>query len=102
MRLSVRVTPKASRDQIVGWRGDVLAVRVKPAPEGGRANVAVCRLIAAAVHVPPSAVRVVHGSGARIKTIEIDAEDAQVRRAIGSPPEDPPSRVAGGAGSDDV
>lgn len=71
-RLAVRVTPKASRDQIVGWVGDELRVKVTAAPEDGKANVAVARLLAAACGVAPSAVQVLRGHSARSKLLEIE------------------------------
>ncbi len=37
-RLAVHVTPKSGRDEVVGWRGSELAVRVTAPPEGGKAN----------------------------------------------------------------
>ncbi len=40
-RLSLKVVPGSSRDEIVGWLGDSLKVKVKAPPEKGRANEAV-------------------------------------------------------------
>jgi len=70
-RLSVRVTPRAGRDEVVGWRGDELQLKVSVAAEGGRANAAVCRLVAEALGVPKSAVEVARGASARHKSLEI-------------------------------
>ncbi|MGH7312340.1 MAG: DUF167 domain-containing protein, partial [Candidatus Rokuibacteriota bacterium] len=42
----VRVQPRATRNEIVGWRADeVLGVRVTAAPVEGRANAAVIGLV---------------------------------------------------------
>jgi uncharacterized protein YggU (UPF0235/DUF167 family) len=46
--LAVHVTPRSGRDEVSGWRGAELSVRVTVAPEGGKANVAVCILVAKA------------------------------------------------------
>lgn len=82
----VHVTPKSGRDEIVGWRGDELAVRVTPPPEGGKATAAVCKVVAQALGVPKSAVRVVRGDTARHKALEIEGVDeAGVARAFGEP-----------------
>lgn len=71
-RLAVRVTPKASRDQIVGWAGDELRIKVTAAPEDNKANIAVARLLAATCGVAPSSVRVLKGHAARAKLLEIE------------------------------
>lgn len=65
------MTPKAGRDEVVGWRGEELLVRVTVAPEGGKANAAVCAVVASALGVPKSAVTVVRGATSRHKAIEV-------------------------------
>jgi len=70
--LRVRVQPRASRTEIVGWRADgTLSVRVSAAPVEGAANTAVGVLLAGALGVRPSAVTVVHGERGRDKTIRV-------------------------------
>jgi len=71
-RLPVHVTPKSGRDQIDGWREGELRVRITTAPEGGRANAAVCRIVAEALGVPKSAVSVVRGHTSRHKQLLVD------------------------------
>src|SRR5690606_13091128 len=39
-KLSVKVVPRASRDEIVGWLGDRLKVKIAAPPQDGRANAA--------------------------------------------------------------
>jgi uncharacterized protein len=84
--LAVWVTPKAGRDEIVGWRGAELAVRVTSAPEGGKANAAACKVVAAALGVAKSSVRVVRGETSRHKILSVDGvEDADVAALCGGP-----------------
>jgi uncharacterized protein (TIGR00251 family) len=84
--LAVHVTPKSGRDEVVGWRGSELAVRVTVPPEGGKANSAVCKVIADALRLPKSSVRVTRGETARHKVLEIDNADADdLRAAFGGP-----------------
>ena len=45
-RLSLKFVPGSSRDEIVGWLGDSLKVKVKAPPEKGRANETVIALLA--------------------------------------------------------
>jgi uncharacterized protein len=82
-QLPVHITPKAGRDEIVGWLAGELRVRVTTAPEGGKANAAVCRLVARELGVAKSSVRVVRGDTARHKMLEIvGVDDAQVAEAF--------------------
>lgn len=71
LTLAVHVTPRSGRDEIVGWRGSELAVRVTVAPESGKANAAVCTTVASALRVPKSSVQVARGKTARHKVLEI-------------------------------
>lgn len=87
MRLAVYVTPRAGKDEISGWRGHELALRVTVPPEGGKANEAVCRLLAEGLGVPKTTVRIVGGGASRHKMVQIAADEAQVRAVLGSPPE---------------
>ncbi len=71
-RMSVRLIPRAARDEIVGFEGDALRVRVTAPPVDGRANEALTRLLASRLGVPRGAVRVVAGQTSRQKVIAVD------------------------------
>jgi uncharacterized protein (TIGR00251 family) len=68
----VRLQPRASRDAIAGERAGTLAVRVTAPPVDGRANDALCRLLAKAAGVAPSRVEVVRGASAREKLVRVE------------------------------
>lgn len=76
VRVNLRVSPGAGRTEIVGRHGDGWKVRVAAAPERGKANAAVVRLLAGALGVPRGAVTVVSGLGSRDKVVEISGLDA--------------------------
>jgi uncharacterized protein len=81
--LRVRVQPRASRDAITGFRDDVLSVRVSAPPVDGAANAAVTVLLAEALGVARSTVRVVRGERGRDKVVRIDGlTDAQARARL--------------------
>jgi uncharacterized protein (TIGR00251 family) len=83
----VRVQPRASRDEIAGWREPgVLSVRVTAAPVEGEANRAVAALLAQALGLRSSAVTVVRGERGRDKVVRIsgvtvDEVNARLARA---------------------
>ena len=66
-RVRLRVSPGSGRAAIVGRYGDGWKVRVTAAPEHGRANDAVLRLLADALSLPRESLTIVSGHGARDK-----------------------------------
>lgn len=84
--LTVRLTPKSSRDEIVGledYAGEqVLKARVRALPEEGRANAALATLIARWLGVPPSSVRMAHGGKSRLKQVAINGDAEELTRLI--------------------
>ncbi|HEV8249922.1 MAG TPA: DUF167 domain-containing protein [Gaiellaceae bacterium] len=91
-RLRLHVVPGARRTGVVGRHGDGWKVRVTAAPERGKANDAVVRLVAATLGLPRAAVTIVSGHGTRDKTVEITGADrGSVEAALesaGSEPKD--------------
>ena len=79
--LRVRVQPRASRDEVVGWQGPALRVRVTAPPEDGRANGAAAALLAEACGVPRSAVELVRGHASRDKLFRVGALSLPAIRA---------------------
>ena len=74
----MKAQPKARRPGIGGLSPDGAALRVAvtAAAEDGRANAAVIAAIAAALHVPASAVALAHGAAGRQKTLRIVGDPA--------------------------
>ena len=71
IQLQVKVVPGSSRDGIAGWLGETLKVRVSAPAERGKANAAVERLVAEALGISAKCARIVAGSRAARKRIEI-------------------------------
>ena len=83
MQITVRVTPRAKRDELVGMRDGVLVARISAPPVDGRANRALCKLIAARAGVAPSKVTIVRGEGSRDKVVRVEGvEPAALRAAL--------------------
>ena len=71
MKLAVKVTPKASRNAVLGWHGDALKIAVTAAPERGKANAAVQALLADALGVAKSSIVLLRGDTQSQKLFEI-------------------------------
>ena len=89
--LSVRLTPKASRDGFdgIGRLSDgteVALARVRGLPEEGAANAALVALAAKTFHVPKSAVSIVGGGKARLKQLRIAAGRSRLAEVIATGP----------------
>lgn len=69
--MRLRVQPRASCDEIVGWQDGALRLRVTAPPVEGAANRAVEALVARALGVAPSRVSVVRGARGREKLVRI-------------------------------
>jgi uncharacterized protein (TIGR00251 family) len=69
--IEVRLQPRAPRNEIVGERNGRLLVRVTAPPVDGRANAALCKLLARHHGVAPSKVAVVRGESSRDKLVRI-------------------------------
>ena len=81
VRVAVRLTPRGRADRLLGIAhlsdgAAVLKVSVTAPPVDGRANDALCRLIAARAGVAPSRVSIVRGAKARDKVVRVEGVDA--------------------------
>jgi uncharacterized protein (TIGR00251 family) len=86
--LRLRVSPGASRAEIVGRHGEAWKVRVTAAPEAGKANEAVLDLLASVLSVPRRELELTSGRAARDKIVSIagltsDAVEARLTSAVG-------------------
>ena len=82
--IAVRLQPRARADEIVGTRGGALLVRVTAPPVDGRANAALCRLLAKRLRVGVRSVSVLRGAGSREKLVRIEGIGREeLRTALG-------------------
>ena len=83
--IHLRVTPNAGLDRIEGveTRDDgqvVLRLRVKAVPDKGKANAGAMALLATALGVAKGKVRLIAGETARLKTVAVDGDGAELGR----------------------
>lgn len=72
--IRVKAVPGASRDAIAGPLGDRLKVRVAAPPEGGKANKAICKLIAAKASLKTAQIEIIAGASAAEKTVRVSGD----------------------------
>lgn len=71
----MRLRPRGHADELLGFEDDVLQARVSAPPVDGKANKALCRLIAKRAGVAPSQVSVVRGEKSRQKLLLVEGID---------------------------
>ena len=85
--LAVRATPKGGRDEIDGLTQfsdgtTALKARIAAAPEDGKANASLTRLIARAAGIGPSRVQLVRGMNGRRKMFRLSGEPQLLAAAL--------------------
>ena len=86
VRLAIRVTPRAKRNELVGVVNagggrTALSLRLAAPPVEGAANVALIDFLADSLDVPKSSIRIVSGEASRLKIVRIDrVAEAVLRR----------------------
>lgn len=75
-RISVKITPKASKNAVIGWESDLfgektLKCTVTVVPEKGKANKALIALLSKHFGVAKSMITIVRGETSRLKIVEI-------------------------------
>ena len=82
--LALKVIPNAPRDEVAGWLGEALKVKIHAPPVEGRANEALGEFLAEALGVHRRAVTLVRGDLSRQKLVRIDGLDlAEAKRRLG-------------------
>ena len=83
MKIEVRITPNASKDEITGKAEDGrLRIRIQSPPVDGAANKRLVRFIAKTAGVAKSKVRIVSGERSRDKALEIDGDEKEIIRSL--------------------
>ena len=69
--LSVRVQPRASRNEVAGLVGETLKIRLTAPPVDGEANEACLDFLAKLLDLSPSRLAIIQGERSRTKVIRI-------------------------------
>ncbi len=71
--LDVHIQPRASKDEIVGYHGDRLKIRITAPPVDGKANAHLLAYLAGVFKVPKRDVVLISGETGREKRVRIIA-----------------------------
>lgn len=82
VRFTVRLQPRASKNEIAGVQGSALKVRVTAPPVEGSANQALIDFLSEALDVPRRDVSIVSGHSSRMKLIEVSGADIEAVRRL--------------------
>ena len=82
-QFKIKVQPRASRNEISGWQGDALKIRLTAPPVDGEANEACLKFLAEYFHVTRKQVKITSGLKSKHKVIEIEGlTEEQFRRCL--------------------
>lgn len=83
-RLRIKAIPGARRAGIASVVGDLLKVKVSAPPEGGKANLAICRLIASELGLKPAQISIEAGLTDHEKTLRVEGlSGPEIERRLG-------------------
>ena len=86
--LSVRVQPRASKNDVAGWMGESVKIRLTTPPVEGAANAACLAFLSRILDVPVSQLTLLTGQRSRTKLIRIlglSPHDVYARLGLLSP-----------------
>lgn len=81
--LTLHIQPGAKKTECAGRHGDALKIRLAAPPVDGKANEALIRFLAEALHLPKSAVSLKSGQTSRRKLLEVCGTSADKVAALG-------------------
>ncbi len=83
--INLRLTPRASRDEVCGLLGDSVRIRLSAPPVDGKANLALVKFLASRLDVPRSRVSLITGAKGRNKRVLVSGmpADEATGRLIG-------------------
>jgi len=78
--LELKIIPNAPRNEVVGWLGGALKVKVHAPALEGRANDELLDFLAGHLDLPRRAITLLRGDKSRQKIVRIDGLDAATLR----------------------
>jgi uncharacterized protein (TIGR00251 family) len=72
VNISVQISANAPKNQIVGWQGDRLKIKVKAPAVEGKANAELLRFLGETLKIRPNCLQILRGETAKLKVIRIE------------------------------
>ena len=85
MKLKVFIQPNAKNNQIIGYHGDAIKIKIKAPPVDNEANETLVKFLSELLNIPQKNIALLHGQTGKNKLIEIstDLSDEQILQKIG-------------------
>jgi uncharacterized protein len=81
--IKVKVTPRASRNEVLGREGDYYRIKVTAPPAEGMANKALAVLLSETLKTAKRNIEIIAGKSSRIKTVRIQGlSEAKIAKAL--------------------
>lgn len=81
-RITIRVIPNASQNEIVGCIDDVWKIRLAAPPIDGKANGALIRFLADTLDLATSEINIVKGQTSKTKVVDVPMHEDDVRTEL--------------------
>ncbi len=83
--VTVKVTPRASKSELLGAEAEWYRVRLQAPPVDGKANEALIKFFSEHLNIPKRAITILAGETGRLKRIRIEAPESAIRAALDAP-----------------
>ena len=80
--VNFKIIPQSSTNQVVGFENDRVKVKVKSAPEKGKANRELLKFLSTLLKIPFSSLKIVRGESSTLKTIFIPLKEKELRKFL--------------------
>lgn len=88
-KLSVQISANAGRNEIVGWKGDRLKIKVRAPAVDGKANEELLRFLAERLEIHRAEITIVRGTTSKTKVLSIERLDEEMFcKRLGLAPKD--------------
>ena len=86
MKIRIKAIPNAGKNEVIGWFGDQLKIKIAAAPAKGKANKALIEYLSNALSISKSEIKILHGHTSSNKILKIEGmENEGLESKLGVP-----------------